>query len=77
MERRGRVRDLTESTEQMLRVSDVVARLRLSARWVRGHFAHVPGVLKVISPPKRSRRSYSIMLIPESVLLQEMRKLAQ
>jgi hypothetical protein len=61
--------------DQMLRVSDVAARLRLSEDWVRRHFVDIPGVVVVKSPAKRSKRGYGILLIPEPLVEREMRKM--
>jgi predicted MPP superfamily phosphohydrolase len=61
--------------EQMLRVSEVAARLRLSEDWVRRHFMDITGVVIVKSPAKRSKRGYGILLIPEPLVEREMRKM--
>ena len=61
--------------EQMLRVAEVAQLLKLSKEWVRRHFSDVDGVLTVKPPAKRSRRAYTILLIPASVLDREVRKL--
>jgi len=63
--------------EQMFRVVEVAQLLRLSKEWVRHHFSEIDGVLKVKSPAKRSRRAYTILLIPASVLDREVHKLAR
>jgi hypothetical protein len=63
--------------DQMLRVADVAARLCMSVKWVRNHFAKVPGVIRIPSPTKRGRRGYAVLLIPEPVLDREIRRMTQ
>jgi hypothetical protein len=58
----------TPTTDQMHRVPVVARRLGMSDDWVRRYFATVPGVKTIVSPTRRGRRGYSILLIPESVL---------
>jgi len=60
--------------DQMLRVADVAKLLRMSEKWTRRYFAGVEGVLKFPSPKKRSKRSYSILVIPVAVLAREVKK---
>lgn len=59
--------------ERMYRVPDVSQRLGMSEDWTRRYFSEVPGVKTITSPTRRGRRSYNILLIPESVLLRELR----
>jgi len=60
--------------DPMYRVPDVSRRLGMSEDWTRRYFGGVPGVKTITSPPRRGRRSYSILLIPESVLARELQK---
>jgi hypothetical protein len=60
--------------EQMYRVPEVAQRMGMSEDWTRRYFGAVPGVKTITSPPRRGRRTYSILLIPESVLARELQK---
>lgn len=61
--------------EPMYRVPDVARRIAMSEDWTRRYFEKVDGVKTIQSPSKRSKRAYSILLIPKSVLERELRKL--
>jgi AraC-like DNA-binding protein len=61
--------------EPMYRVPDVAQRIAMSEDWTRRYFEKVEGVRTIQSPSKRSKRAYSILLIPKSVLERELRKL--
>ena len=63
--------------EPMYRVPDVSRQLGMSEDWTRRYFGEVAGVKIIKSPAKRSKRAYSILLIPASVLDREVRKLSQ
>jgi AraC-like DNA-binding protein len=63
--------------EPMYRVPDVAQRIGMSEDWTRRYFEKVDGVKTIQSPPKRSKRPYSILLIPKSVLERELRKLGR
>jgi hypothetical protein len=60
--------------EQMYRVPEVAQRIGMSDDWTRRYFGEVKGVKVITSPPRRGRRAYSILLIPESVLVRELAK---
>jgi hypothetical protein len=62
--------------EQMFRVQDVAKKLAMSEDWTRRYFEQVDGILTIRSPLKRSKRLYSVLLIPKSVLERELRKLS-
>ena len=62
--------------EPMYRVPEVARQLGMSEDWTRRYFGEVAGVKIIKSPAKRSKRAYSIMLIPASVLEREVRKLS-
>lgn len=74
---RARSRRCAEvAIEPMYRVPDVAQRIGMSEDWTRRYFEKVDGVKTIQSPPKRSKRSYSILLIPKSVLERELRKMS-
>jgi hypothetical protein len=62
-------------TEQMYRIPEVARKIGMSEDWTRRHFETINGVKTILSPRRRSKRSYQILLIPESVLRREMAKL--
>ncbi|HLH40415.1 MAG TPA: hypothetical protein VKX39_14790 [Bryobacteraceae bacterium] len=65
------------SLEPMYRVADVAQRIGMSEDWTRRHFEKADGVKTIQSPSKRSKRPYSILLIPKSVLERELRKMGR
>jgi len=63
------------SIEKHHRVDAVASRLNISAETVRRMFWNEPGVLKWSRPRSKYRRSYTTLLIPESVFQRVYRRL--
>lgn len=55
-----------EPNEQILTTAEIAERLKLNVETVRRLFLEEPGVL-VISCPRRGRRAYRTLRIPEHV----------
>lgn len=62
------------ATEKYYRVADVAKILGLSSDKVRRMFQNEPGVLVFHAPPKKYKRGYTTLRIPESVLMRVMRR---
>lgn len=56
-------------------ISDIAGMLKLSTDTVRRIFRKEPGVVVLNSPPKKYKRGYSTIRVPESVLLRVHRRL--
>lgn len=56
----------TKTADVLLTVQDVAERLKLNEETVRRLFSNEPGVV-VICFPKRGRRTYRTLRIPETV----------
>jgi len=54
--------------ERHYTATEVAKLWRLSLDTVRNLFRDYPGVLKLAQPPRRGRRTYTTLRIPESVL---------
>ena len=59
---------MSPATERHYTVSEVADLLQLSENMVRSLFRDVPGVLRISTPRLASKRPYTTVRIPESVL---------
>lgn len=66
----------TRTSEAYLTVADVAARLKLNEETVRRVFLHEPGVI-VICFPRKGRRVYRTLRIPEAVLRRVIARFSQ
>jgi hypothetical protein len=66
----------TRTSEAYLTVADVAGRLKLNEETVRRVFLHEPGVI-VICFPRKGRRVYRTMRIPETVLRRVIARFSQ
>ena len=66
----------TRASEAYLTVSDVAGRLKLNEETVRRVFLNEPGVV-VICFPRKGRRVYRTLRIPETVLRRVITRFSQ
>jgi len=57
------------ATEQHFSIVEIAGRWGLDPKTVRKIFLNEPGVLKIERPERRTKRGYTTLRVPESVLL--------